>query len=156
MRPLHSNCLIMMMKRTIGLIVLLLIGSASARAAVLCARSLCPTQAMLCCCTLLKPTPSPKMQALWRGACQPEHTPSRVGSKQATCCIVSPASPKLPGDVPPLLSARCIHTADQVPLLARVTQQPDFSPRGLLPIFNAGVASADGTQTYLRLAILRI
>lgn len=150
----HSSCLVM--KRIFGLIVVLLVSGGVTRAVVLCARSLCPAQAILCCCcTPLKPALSPKMQAPRHGDDQPGGTPATLKSTAAACCIVSPALPQQPGHGAISPWGSFAHSVNEAPLLMRSIEPSEFSASWSM-LASTGVLYLNGRQAYLRLTILRI
>jgi hypothetical protein len=109
-----------------------------------------------CCCTTAKPASSPKVRLPMNCDGLPDDTSTGLKSKQPTCCTVSPTSPEPPSDAPRPSSARSLQSANEIPIVTRLAPRPELSPPWATPSPLTSVVSLDGSETYLRLTILRI
>ena len=145
------------MKQVIIIVMMLLASGGTGRATVMCARLLCPTQVMACCC---QDTAQEEELALTMpmNCSDPVSTPQGLSIKTASaeCCTVSLAPQKQDSELMPKLSGDTLKTHDEA-------QVPGSSP--ILPALPLGRTAyaidasrvcPGRSEIYLLVASLRI
>lgn len=145
------------MKQVIAIVMVLLATGGTGRAAVMCARLLCPAQVMACCCQDMAPEEEPALTAPMNCS-DPATTPPGLSLKTASaeCCTVSSAPQKQTSELMPKLSGDTLKTHDEAQVPGSRPILPESTLGRTAYTIDAGRACPGRSEIYLLVASLRI